>query len=74
MALTIGYSMAVPAAPRKCNRKHILDSRIDEPAYYVIDPEQVPYPYGDSPILPNYEQNYPSEMAAAQIRKYLLIN
>lgn len=70
MALAIGYSKANPA-PKKCNRKHLLESRIEEPAYYVIDPQHIPYGYDDQSILEaSFPGNYPSEMAAAQIRKF----
>ena len=55
--LAIGYSLASPT-PRKCNRKHLLEARVDQPAYYVIDPSQQDYyPYGDpSMFTPSHHE------------------
>lgn len=63
MALAIAYSTANPT--RKCNRKHLLESRLDEPVYYVFDPNQEQYPFGDSPV---YQASRPVDLADAQIR------
>lgn len=64
IALAIGYSFANPT-PRKCNRKHILEARVDEPVYYVFDPNQDQYPYVDPSVYPAS----PSvDLAGAEIR------
>ncbi|KAK4003225.1 Uncharacterized protein APZ42_020444 [Daphnia magna] len=63
MALAIAYSTANPT--RKCNRKHLLESRLDEPVYYVFDPNQEQYPFGDSPV---YQASRPVDLADAQIQ------
>lgn len=65
--LAIGYSLANPA-PKKCNRKHPLEARVAQPAYYVFaDPnQQEPYPYDDPSMFPS---SHPDQLAQAQIRK-----
>ena len=64
IALAIGYSIANPT-PRKCNRKHLLEARVDEPVYYVFDPNQDQYPYVDPSIYP---VNPSVDLADTQIR------
>lgn len=66
IVLAIGYSSSSPT-PRKCNRKHLFEARVDQPAYYVFHPERFQYPYADEPILPVSSLD---ELSGAQARKY----
>jgi hypothetical protein len=64
IALAISYSIANPT-PRKCNRKHLIETRVDEPLYYVFDPNQEQYPFGDPSVYP---ASPTVDLADAQIR------